>query len=223
MFWFNLPALSVHISAVPLEGLWMWHTTWMLNHQRIHVASFFPTSSLHPILRHHRACSVPATSSSSTFTTGCPPGFFYRLMMVTHQSSSPPHSLTLSAQHPADTPWAWTCKICTSESIHACTMHTCIWSLFTSNPKSQSFQIIKAGLSRPHAGPKRAKKHNCVVSITEPIGSRKQKDEQFDDQASSKLRSARPCVLSSAHVCSVKQTAHGCSFSVFIAVSSMRR
>lgn len=163
MFWFNLPALSVHISAVPLEGLWlwMWHTTWMLNHQRIHVASFFPTSSLHPILRHHRACSVPATSSSSTFTTGCPPGFFYRLMMVTHQSSSPPHSLTLSAQHPADTPWAWTCKICTSESIHACTMHTCIWSLFTSNPKSQSFQIIKAGLSRPHAGPKRAK--NTIV------------------------------------------------------------
>ena len=43
----------------------------------------FPTPFL-PILRHQRARCVPATSCSSAFSTGCPPGFFYGLMIVTH-------------------------------------------------------------------------------------------------------------------------------------------
>lgn len=46
--WYNPPALSVHTSAVHPEWPrpWMWRATGMLNHQRIHVASFFhPLSS----------------------------------------------------------------------------------------------------------------------------------------------------------------------------------
>lgn len=182
MFWYNLPAPSVHISAVHLEGLRPWI---LLGHWTTRGSMwpcFFPTP-LHPVLRHQRARCVPATSCSSAFTAGCPPGFFYGPM--THRS--PPHPLSLLSTQQIHLQPKHAESICNTMSLKACAeliKLSCYDVEFvTSNSKYQSFQVCSGHVQADVSYDPLNKNHSCVVSIAAPIGSRKQRDEQIDDQA----------------------------------------